>query len=151
MKITKNNLTYDTETGKFYRKNIPAEIDSSFGYFLVSWKGNPIGAHRLAYFFTTDRFPNLHIDHINGDRKDNRWGNLREITQKQNNQCRPAYSKSGYKGVYVDKTKWKAMITVDKKIIYLGRFSEKKDAAMAYDKAAIKYFGSMCKLNFPSE
>lgn len=91
------------------------------------------------------------IDHINGNTLDNRKCNLRICSTKDNirNRTKHKNNTSGYKGVYkVAKCdSWKAMIGVDKKRIYLGRFKTKEEAALAYNHAAIKYFGEFANLN----
>lgn len=93
----------------------------------------------------------LHIDHINGDRLDNRKSNLRICTCSQNvmNRGPQANNSSGFKGVIFDKSrnKWRAEICVDKKRIYLGRYETAEKAAEAYNFAAIKYHGEYAFIN----
>lgn len=98
------------------------------------------------------------VDHINGNGLDNRKHNLRLCTVMENNRNKQLYnSATKYKGVHYqevkrnDKTYFyiKSRIIVDKKQIYLGQFKNIIDAAIAYDKAAIKYFGEFARLNFP--
>ena len=91
------------------------------------------------------------IDHINNDSLDNRKQNLRFCSKKENCRNRLITTKntSGYKGVvwHTIAKKWIASIKVNQKYIYLGLFIDKKQAAKAYNNAAIKYFGEFCKLN----
>ena len=94
----------------------------------------------------------MQVDHINGDRLDNRRENLRIVTNWQNqmNRGMTINNSSGYKGVRLRRSgKWEAQIRVNKKAIFLGRFYDKLDAAHAYDDAAKKYFGEFARLNFP--
>ena len=93
----------------------------------------------------------VEVDHINGDSLDNRKINLRLCTSAQNKYNRhKANSKTGYKGVYLSgfkKNKYYVQIMVDGKGIHLGMFNDLITAAEAYDKAAIKYFGSFAWTN----
>lgn len=94
--------------------------------------------------------PKIKVDHINGNGLDNRKCNLRLCGIKQNTQNRKFYNNtSGYKGVVWDKwsNSWKAQIGVDDKNIHLGRFKNKKDAAIAYNNAALTYFKEFASLN----
>lgn len=94
---------------------------------------------------------NLQVDHINGNRLDNRRINLRVCTNRQNsaNQQTPKHNTSGFKGVTWHKINknWNAGIKILGKRIHLGVFQDKKSAARAYNKAAKIYFGSFAKLN----
>lgn len=98
------------------------------------------------------------VDHINGNRLDNRKKNLRICTQNQNtkNRVKSPRNKSGFKGVHFFKSKyplqkpWVAEIVVDRKRISLGYFKTKEEAARAYDIAAEKHFGEFAKFNFPA-
>lgn len=92
----------------------------------------------------------MQVDHINGDRLDNRRCNLRVCTHSQNffNKGKMP-GKSGYKGVYNFGKRWKVMIQADRKQHYIGYFSSEIDAAKAYDEAAKKYHGEFARLNFP--
>jgi hypothetical protein len=100
--------------------------------------------------------PKIQVDHINGNTLDNRRENLRKCTNSEN--CRNAKMKStntsGYKGVrpHVVRKKdgkqvWRAMICVDGKDRGLGLFLDKKEAARAYNKAAMRFYGNFAKLN----
>ena len=96
------------------------------------------------------------VDHINGNKLDNRKQNLRFVTQQQNcfnsKRKKPhpnSKNPSHYKGVSWrnDRNKWRSTITKDGKRIYLGLFENAQDAALAYNKAAKKYHGKYAKLN----
>ena len=91
-------------------------------------------------------------DHKNTLRNDNQKLNLRPATTSQNGMNRKKQSKpcsSKYKGVYWEKrdNMWRARIKLVGKRINLGSFLKEIDAALAYNKAAIKYFGQFAKLN----
>ena len=90
------------------------------------------------------------VDHINGDTLDNRKENLRVCSDSQNSQNRrQVRSNSGFKGVsfYRNYGNWEANIQVNKKKIKLGYFSDKYEAALAYDRAAREYFGEFACTN----
>jgi hypothetical protein len=92
------------------------------------------------------------VDHMNGNKLDNRNGNLRIATQSQNcgnGKIRKFKKTSRFKGVYRNKYGWVAQITKDYKIKYIGRFETEVDAAKAYDICATKLFGGFAHLNFP--
>lgn len=105
--------------------------------------------HRL---IMSENDTSMVIDHINGNRLDNRACNLRRCTVKQNSRNRSACcgSSSKYKGVSLkgNTNKWEAGVCVDGRNIKLGIFESELEAAKAYDKAAVQYFGEFAKLNF---
>jgi len=83
------------------------------------------------------------IDHINGNGLDNRRANLRLATVAQNAwNSKKRNPRSGYKGVWfaADKGLWRAAIVCHGRRIHLGYFTDKIDAARAYDDAAKKYY-----------
>jgi hypothetical protein len=94
------------------------------------------------------------VDHKDGNGLNNRRGNLRSCTRKQNaaNRRLATNNKSGYKGVHWSKTrhKWVAQIGVDKKCINLGAFIDPWEAAQAYNTAALIEWGEFALLNTPS-
>lgn len=104
--------------------------------------------HRLVMDVTD---PNTHVDHINGNKLDNRKSNLRLCNRRQNlqNRTKQSNNKSGYKGVVYDKSRarWKAEIGYNGKRKHLGRFDTAEEAYAAYCKAAELYHGEFANLN----
>lgn len=100
---------------------------------------------RLHHFVIGSPLNNLEVDHINGNKLDNRRENLRLVTKSQNQMNRGLSSNntSGTKGVCWDKNnkKWEVRITYNCITKHLGRFTSKSDAIAARRNAEIKYFG----------
>lgn len=84
-----------------------------------------------------------YVDHINGNKLDNRRENLRICTNAENmrNRGKTASNTSGYKGVYRGRQpgRWRALIMVDGETISLGQYDSKEEASEAYRKAAAEY------------
>lgn len=104
--------------------------------------------------------PNMCVDHINGNKLDNRRFNLRICTKRQNsiNKKRSSRNNGGtskYRGVYRNKNKhknmWSVNIVVNKAVAYRDFFNNEKEAAFAYDKAAKRIHGKYAYLNFPEK
>jgi hypothetical protein len=93
----------------------------------------------------------VQVDHINGNKLDNRKINLRLCNNSQNqvNRGKAAVGSSTFKGVYLFKGAWVARVTFNRKGVYLGRFGSEADAARAYDRKAQELFGDFAQLNFP--
>jgi len=91
------------------------------------------------------------VDHINGDKLDNRKQNLRRVTQSENlqNAKLSSANRSGFRGVSWCRwtSRWVAAIWRHGKKRNLGRYEEIEDAARAYDAAALKFFGESAKTN----
>jgi hypothetical protein len=89
------------------------------------------------------------VDHVNGDGLDNRRINLRICTRAGNMQnMRRTYGRSKYKGIVLSYNKWMVRIqSPDKVRVHLGYFKDEKDAARAYDRAAVEMFGEFAATN----
>jgi hypothetical protein len=124
---------------------------NSNGYLIIGIDGRRYRVNRLAWFWMYGVWPNAHIDHRNGDTAVNRASNLREATPQMNqaNSKLPKNNTTGFKGVRWSKAakKFTAQIMFNRKSIHLGCFDEADDAAVAYNLAAIKYFGPFARLN----
>jgi hypothetical protein len=99
-------------------------------------------AHRLAWLYVHEEWPE-HIDHINGDKSDNRIANLRSVSNAENrkNQATRKDNTSGVQGVVWDKQtgKWTVRINVNSKTLNLGRYAEFEDAVARRKQAEIDF------------
>ena len=113
------------------------------GYINIRVNNKTYLAHRLIWLYVYGKWPII-IDHINGNKIDNRICNLRNATYQQNN-CNKKFieNTSGIKGVCWDKVrgKWFARIMLNYKSINIGRFDNLNDAKLAIEAARIKYHG----------
>lgn len=141
----KELLHYDADTGQFTglrangRKHERVGTGNR-GYLVICVDQKRYKAHRLAWLYVHGEWPNDQIDHINGDRADNRISNLRAATNSQNKQnLRKARSdsRSGLIGAMWDgrSNKWRANILVDGKRKYLGYFEQAEQAHAVYVEA----------------
>lgn len=137
-------LNYDPESGelcwRISRGNrIPAgkviKCVGNHGYIVVRIDGVLHLAHRIIYLYMTGNFPERFLDHVNGNRTDNTWANLREASLFENSQNTKIRSdnRSGIKGVYRPRGKdfWIARINYKGQHHHLGVFSTKQDAGEA--------------------
>lgn len=150
----KELLNYNSQTGQFTWKvtlangiqagTVAGSLNPN-GYWHIRYNGRAYRNHRLAWLYVYGKFPVGIIDHINRDKSDNRIGNLRECSRSDNtNNCDKRVSnKSGFKGVSLDKNtgKYKAQITVNGKLKYLGLFSTPEEASMVYNSHAKEHHG----------
>lgn len=125
------------------RNNNVAGYARREGYRVVFVNGKLYLAHRVAWAIVNGAWPETGIDHINGNKTDNRWDNLRLATKSQNGMNRPAPSNntSGYKGVSRNKKRWAASIHENGLKRHLGTFDTPKEAHAAYCCAALKLHG----------
>jgi hypothetical protein len=136
-----------------YANTLALNCPNENGYLRGNLFGRLMQSHRAAYMIMTGKAlcTNEQIDHINGIRTDNRWVNLRLVTntQNQHNSRSAKGSTSQFVGVGWDSTvnKWCAYICPENKKIHLGYFATELDAAIARDKAALKIFGEYARLN----
>lgn len=143
--ILRREFDYDPHTGELKRGTRQKKLkhlwgkaagffEASTGYRRVCFQGTTYYVHRLVWFHFYGAMPAHEIDHINGDRLDNRIANLRDIPKKKNLQNRTKIlSKTGFLGVTRKPGgKYVAQITVDGKTRSLGRFLTPQAAHRAY-------------------
>lgn len=148
-------LHYDPNNGVFTwaksrpgcRKGDPCGRISAFGYHEIGIDGHLRRANRMAYLYMTGENPpeNMDVDHINLDKADNRWANLRLANRSQNNanSRKRSHNTSGVKNVVWDKSRncWRAQICINGKKINLGRFSKIDDAVAKIEAVARRAWG----------
>lgn len=148
-------LSYDPETGVFTWRISPStrvkvgdvagHIDIK-GYRRISIGRKVYKAHRLAFLWMTGEWPKTkEVDHADDNHDNNRWHNLREATNSQNqaNTRLRTSNKSGFKGVSFSQPakKWLAVIYHQGSRYQLGFFDNPEDASAAYQSAAQRLFG----------
>lgn len=152
-------FAYNEATGDLTWKKVPVErvVRSKVGqiagavmvngYRLVCVNYQKYLAHRVIWKMMTGNDAPFSIDHIDGDPLNNRFSNLRAVTQSQNgmNSKMRKNNTSGVKGVYWGQGKWRAQISIQRKVIALGGFDRIEDAAQAVSVAREKLHGDFAR------
>ncbi|WP_425909054.1 HNH endonuclease [Nitrobacter sp. TKz-YC02] len=154
----KEVLSYDPETGFFvwlvqlgWKGPVGKRAGTrhSRGYVHIMIDQKLYLVHRLAWFYVAGQWPSNQIDHLDCDRSNNRFANLRQATTSQNNQNRQKRpgGASKFKGVswHVQNRMWEARIKRDRQQIRLGLYRTEEEAHAAYCKAANEMFGSFAR------
>jgi HNH endonuclease len=136
-------LDYNSNTGVFIWKTMdrPGKVSVGSeagciqeGYRIIRYKGRGYKAHRLAWLYVHGSLPVGQIDHINGNRSDNRIDNLRIVSQRTNMQNQVRHREGRLIGAtwMPNEKKWISRITIDKKTVSLGYFQTEQEAHEAY-------------------
>ncbi|MDU5780720.1 MAG: HNH endonuclease signature motif containing protein [Pantoea sp.] len=163
LELLSDYLDYDANTGIFKWKKSAGKRSAGsiagslmhIGYIRICVLKQPYMAHRLAWIFHYGELPSSSIDHINGDRSDNRISNLRLANYQENawNTTQYSNNRCGLKGVHFNSRdkRYIAQITAGGERICLGSFKDKFEAHEAYLKASSRLHGkfSFNKRNDP--
>jgi hypothetical protein len=153
-------FTYDPETGLLHWKapktnrvkagDVAGQPKAS-GYRYVGVGKKRYLAHRVVWEMHNGPIPpNTDIDHLNGDKSDNRLSNLRVATRSQNmtNVARPYGGRPGrFRGVSATKYGFAASIRNGGPSKHLGHYKTALEAARAYDEAALALHGPHATTN----
>lgn len=146
--LAASRLDYDGETGIFTWKvtlrggsaiagRRAGKLHIRNGYRLIKINQRCYSEHRLAWLLTNGAWPDADLDHIDGDRANNRISNLRKVTSSQNNWNVPA----GQGFSRLRSGNFRAEIRANRKRIRLGTFNSEDGARAAYLAAKEKYHG----------
>jgi len=132
---------YDPSSGKLtriistsHRVKIGDEVGTvnHYGYKVVSILNHKYQVHRIVWAMTHGTWPIDQIDHINGNRSDNRIENLRDVTCRDNKLNLPIHRAGRLFGCTKNKNKWQVQICIGKKYKYIGLFATEQEAHEAY-------------------
>jgi len=154
--LVKKHIRY--ENGNLYwidfsirptAKTGPIGYKCKSGYVTIKFMKKTTTVHRIVFLYHHGYLPK-EIDHINGNKSDNRIENLRDATHCQNMMNIKKYSlnTSGYKGVRLHKKakKWIAEIKQNNKYHYLGLFDCPKKAYEVYCNKALELHGEFANI-----
>lgn len=140
-------LHYNRKTGVFTRRVAVAQMKKGDicgtvrldGYLVFSVDTKLYLVHRLAWFYAYGKWPVGSVDHVDGDKTNNRILNLRQATHSENNQNQIGarrHSKTGVRGVSKHASgKWLAQLVVGGKHYSLGLHETLDSARIAYEEA----------------
>ena len=135
-------ITWISSTGSVKSGDVAGSINSR-GYILIRINGKSYPAHRLAFLYMEGSLPIDGMDHINHDKVDNRWVNLREASQAENTRNASVRNdnKSGIAGVSWKSQyqKWRAQININRKQKHLGYFDNLEFAGLVMAEAREKF------------
>ena len=135
---------YNPDTGVFKRKLKQTGVSqgavsgsrNNEGYLVTSVDSKIYKCHRLAWFYMVGKWPEGQIDHINGQKDDNRFQNLRDVSKVQNTQNQRRAQRSnkstGVLGTYKVGSKFAARVSHNNKKVYLGLYATIEEAQAAY-------------------
>ena len=142
---------------KYFKRMLCKYLCEKYSYLVTLKRNGGVIQKRICKIVAEAFVPNPedkeHVNHINGDKTDDRVENLRWATHAQVSQNAKKQSgpcTSSFKGVSLRRdllSPWEAKITVDGVPIILGNFCQESEAARAYDRASLKYFGEFAKNN----
>lgn len=121
---------------------VPVKDIWGMEYFIISVKHRRYMAHRICWLLHYGQWPSMLLDHQNGNGRDNRISNLRQVTNSQNaKNNRRRNPASGHTGVRWHKQgkMWNARIQIDGKEIGLGLYKNIEDAVAARKSAEVKH------------
>lgn len=139
--VKQRGVTYNPESGDVIGVGgLPVKSKHRNGYLVVSVRSNGksyyLLAHRVAWFLYYGELPKNFIDHVDGNKTNNKIENLRDVTHLQN-----IHNIHGFKGYSWNEKlkKYGANITVNGKKYRLGHYKTEQEAHEAYLKGKQKY------------
>lgn len=149
----KQCIRYNHDDGTFIRLNgqrAGKQVGyNKDGYICICIDDKEYMAHRLAWFYMMEEWPENDIDHWDLNRSNNTWSNLRHCTRAQNMLNTNAHKDSGTGVKNVswrkDISKYSVRISIDGKYKCLGTFDELELATLVAEEARIKYHGQYAR------
>lgn len=124
---------------------------SVHGYRIITINGTKYRSGRLAVFYMTGEWPKEEVDHIDRDKLNDSWVNLKEASRSENalNRDLQSNNTSGVRGVHwdVNKQMWAVQVKKDNLNHWGGRFASLDEAVAVRDSVALQLHGDFAVLN----
>jgi hypothetical protein len=153
--VLNKHLTYNPSTGEIHsltsRGNIKAGKKlgtmTGEGYMTIHVCGITLYFHRAAFALYHGYWPEM-VDHVNGDKSDNRIANLRASNKTLNARNAKSKTPGRFRGACKKTNFWEVFIRSEGRQLYVGRFKTEVEAAYAYDMASLTHHGDHGRRNF---
>lgn len=139
-----NNFSYDPLTGYLYKNNSVVGFKNKNGYLYYPFQGKSRLVHRIIYYLVYGKYPEKDIDHIDGNRSNNVWTNLREVTRSQNLMNRKS-SHDLPKNVYRFKNKFRIKMKINGITENFGYYDDFELASLVAREVQNKYHGEYAR------
>ena len=140
--IIQNDINYNKETGQLFwnksgkgrKLSRPVGTTTKQGYLQTTIGGKQLKVHHVIWFIETGEWPKEQIDHKDKIKNNNKFVNLREGTSINQHNRKIKVGKSGLSGAYWsnEKGRWYSNIRINGSTKFLGYFSSKEAANIAY-------------------
>ena len=137
------HLRWKVPRQKVNKGDVAGYVSSSDGYRYVCFDYNELLAHRIIWVLVTGDWPRCQIDHVDRNRANNVWANLREATNSQNTRnagVQRNNKSTNYRGIDIYRGKYRVRIRANGKDILVGKFTSLQEAKAARVEAEKKYW-----------
>ncbi len=142
-------FSYNPESGVLFKYGMPVGCpNDGRGYLRVTFKGTALYVHRIIFVIINGCWPR-YVDHVDLDKRNNKFINLRECskTENQGNRIKRSDNKSGHKGIHWDDDRQRWRVQVKKNgVLHMKRFVILSDAIEFHRQKSLELYGEFARV-----